>query len=238
MNQIELLAIWGAVTGTIGTIAGLLGLWLRFRQHGLDKPKLVCESSFGFDSPYHPKHKLTIRSLGRRPVVIDNIRYFITPKNLTHCITKLWQHKKGRWLSHQELRQKTKLNEGEKTEIWISLPDWLDITEIYKAEVVDQTGKTWPIKWQSHLRLQKIATQETLDDFSEENEKRIVGATGYRLGERYFLETNFNTKPGRTGVACGRGFWFFDLKKYQEKFIDIKDIQAAKFLSGEIEEIQ
>ncbi len=238
MNQTEVLAIWGALTGTIGAVAGLFGLWLRFRQHGLDKPKLVCESSFGFDSPNRPKHMLTIRSVGRRPIVIDNIRYFITPRNWKQRITKLWQHKKGRWLSHQEPKQKTKLTEGEKTEIRISLPDGLDITEIYKVELVDQTGKAWPIKWQSHLRLQKIATQETLDDFSEENEKRIVGATGYRLGERYFLETNFNTKPGRTGVACGKRFWFFDLKKYQEKLNEIKDLQASKFLSGEIEELQ
>ena len=44
MSQTEVLALWGAVTGTIGTLAGLLGLWLRFRQHGLDKPKLKCES--------------------------------------------------------------------------------------------------------------------------------------------------------------------------------------------------
>ena len=26
MNQVEVLAIWGAVTGTIGTVAGLIGL--------------------------------------------------------------------------------------------------------------------------------------------------------------------------------------------------------------------
>lgn len=42
MSQTEVLAIWGAFTGTIGTIFGLLGLWLRFRQHGLDKAKLLC----------------------------------------------------------------------------------------------------------------------------------------------------------------------------------------------------
>lgn len=238
MNQTEVLAIWGALTGTIGTIAGLLGLWLRFRQHGLDKPKLVCESSFGFDSPNHPKHTITIRSVGRRPVVINNIRYFITPRIWKHRVTKFWQHKKGRWLSNQELRQKTKINEGEKTEIRISLHDWFDITEIYKAEVVDQTGKVWPIQWKPHSILVKIAKQETLDELSEENEKRIFSAIGYRLGERYYIQTNFNTKPTRMGVPCGKGFWFFDLKKYQEKFMNIKDIQAAKFLSGEIEEIQ
>ena len=79
MNQVEVLAIWGAVTGTIGTVAGLIGLWLRFKQHSLDKPKLVCDAYFEFDSPNHPKHKLTVRSLGRRPVIIDEIKYFITP---------------------------------------------------------------------------------------------------------------------------------------------------------------
>ena len=238
MNQVEVLAIWGAVTGTIGTVAGLIGLWLRFKQHSLDKPKLICDAYFEFDSPNQPKHKLTVRSLGRRPVVIDEIKYFITPKNLIHCITKLWQHKKGHWLSNQELRQKIKLNEGEKTEIKISLPNGLDITEIYKAEVIDQTGRTWPIKWQSHSTLVKIATQETLNELSLENEKRFFSAIGYRLGERYYIQTNFNTKPTRMGVPCGKGFWFFDLKKYEEKFIDIKDLQAAKFLSGEIEKIQ
>ena len=238
MNQVEVLAIWGAVTGTIGTVAGLLGLWLRFKQHSLDKPKLICDAYIEFDSPNQPKHKLTVRSLGRRPVVIDEIKYFITPKNLIHCITKLWQHKKGHWLSNQELRQKIKLNEGEKTEIKISLPNGLDITEIYKAEVIDQTGRTWPIKWQSHSTLVKIATQETLNELSLENEKRFFSAIGYRLGERYYIQTNFNTKPTRMGVPCGKGFWFFDLKKYEEKFIDIKDLQAAKFLSGEIEKIQ
>lgn len=238
MSQTEVLAIWGAVTGTIGTVAGLLGLWLRFRQHGLDKAKLLCESTFGFDSPNRPIHKLTIRSIGRRPVVIENIRYFITPKDWRQRIIKNWQYKKGRWLWHQEPKQKAKLNEGEKTEIGISLPNGITITEIHKVEVVDQTGKAWPVNWLASSRLQKVATQETLDMFTKDNDKRIVSVTGYRLGEKFFVETKFNTKRGRTGTPCGRSFWFIDLKKYQEKLKDIKDSQSDKFLSGEIEEIQ
>ena len=63
MNQVEVLAIWGAVTGTIGTVAGLLGLWLRFKQHSLDKPKLVCDAYFEFDSPTSPFSAIT-RFLG------------------------------------------------------------------------------------------------------------------------------------------------------------------------------
>jgi len=237
MSQTEAIAIWGAVTGTIGTVAGLLGLWLRFRQHGLDKAKLLCESSFGFGSPNRSLHKLIIRSVGRRPVVIDNIRYFITPRDWKHRLTKSWQHKKGRWLWHQEPKQNEKLGEGEKTEIGISLPDGIAITEIYKVEVVDQMGKAWPVDWQTSSRLKKVATQETLDEVAKENAKRIVSATGYRLGEKFFLETKFNTKPGRTGIPCGRSFWFLDAKKYQEKLQDIKDVQFDKFLSGEIEEL-
>lgn len=237
MSQTEVLALWGAVTGTIGTLAGLLGLWLRFRQHGLDKPKLKCESSFGYDGPNFSKHKLTVRAVGRRPVSIDSIRYFITPRSWKQRVTRYWQHKTGRWLWHQEPKQKVKLNEGEKADFPISLPDGICITEIYKVEVVDQAGKSWPVKWLSHKRLKKIATQKVLDESVKENERRVVSVIGYRVGEKFFLDTKFNTKPGRTGNPCGRGFWFLELKGYKEKLHDVTEYQADKFLSGEIEEI-
>ena len=238
MSQTELLAIWGAVTGSIGTFAGLLGLWLRFRQHGLDKPKLQCESYFGFDSQTHVKHRITIRSVGRRPVSVDKVRYFIAPRGWKEKLISGWQHKKGRWLWNQEAPKAIKLNEGEKTEIGISLPKGLEITEINKVSVIDQAGKFWPVKWPSISALKKVATQEDLDRFVLENEKRIISATGYRLGEKYYLETKFDTKPRRTGTPCGRSIWFFNKKQYQDKFRDVKDIQASKFLAGVIEGIE
>jgi hypothetical protein len=141
-------------------------------------------------------------------------------------------------LWHQKPRERIKLNEGEKIEVTIKLPDGLDITEIYRAEVVDQTARGWPVKWVSKSRLLKTATQEELDDFTDENDKRIVSATGYRVGERYYLDTKFNTKPGQTGKTCGRGFWFFDIQKYREKFEDVRRNQAKSFLAGETEEIK
>jgi hypothetical protein len=237
MSQTDALALWGAITGTIGTVAGLLGLWLRFRQHGLDKPRLKCESSFGYDGPNSPKHKITVRAVGRRPVSIDSIRYFITPKNWKQRATRYWQHKSGRWLWNQQPQKKVKLSEGEKEEFRISLPDGLSITEIYKVQVIDQTGKSWPVKWLSQKRLQKVATQETIDEYSKENGTRVVSATGYRVGERFYLATTFNTKLGRNGKPCGKGFWFLDINKYREKLLDINENQSEKFLSGEIEEI-
>lgn len=238
MSQTEMLALWGAVTGTFGTVAGLLGLWLRFRQHGLDKAKLRCESSFGFDSPNHSLHKLTIRSIGRRPVVIDSIRYFITPADWKKRLTKAWQHKKGRWLWHQKPKQKVKLDEGEKAEISISLPDGISIPDIYKVEIVDQTGNAWPVAWQPQSRLKKIATQEQLHEFSEEKGNYSVSAVGYRLGEKYFLETKYNNKLRISGGTCGRGFWFSDLREYQEKLRNVTEIQAKSYLAGEQDEIR
>lgn len=92
------------------------------------------------------------------------------------------------------------------------MPDGLDITDIYRAEVVDQTARRWPVKWVSKSRLCKTATQEILDEFTDENDKCIVSVAGYRVGERYYFDKMFNTKSGRTGNPCGRGFWFFDLQ--------------------------
>jgi hypothetical protein len=238
MSQTEILALWGAVTGTIGTIAGVLGLWLRFRQHGMDRPKLMCDSSFSFESPSRPTHKITIRSVGRRPVAIDQIKYFNIPRIWSHRLTKRFQHKKGRWVWGQSPKKAIKLGEGEKAEVSVSLPDSISITEIYKVVVLDQTGKEWPVKWAAISKLKKVATEEVLEEFSDENDKRVVSAVGHRLGTRYFLETKFNTKPGRTGVPSGRSFWFLDIKKYQEKLQNVKSIQAIEFLSGESEEIQ
>jgi hypothetical protein len=237
MSQTEILAVWGAITGTIGTFAGLLGLWLRLKQHELDKAELSCESSFEYESPTRSKHRITIRSTGRRPVTIDHVRYFITPRTWKHKIIKKLLHKKGRWIWDQEPKTKAKLSEGEKTEIFISLPNGIEIHEIYKSQIIDQSGKPWPIKWPSTKSLAKIATIAELITVTEENEKRVVHINGHRLGERFFLETNFNTKPSRTGITCGRSFWFVDNKKYLEKLQDIQRNQIPRFLSAEVEEI-
>lgn len=233
----EALAIWGAVTGTIGTLAGLLGLWLRFRQHGLDKAKLECESSFGFELPTHAKHKIIIRSVGHRPVTIDHVRYYVMPRTLKQKLTKSWQHKQGRWIWDQKPRSATKLEEGEKTELSISLPDGLVINEIYRADIIDQSGRFWEIKWPSLSRLSKIATKEEISKLEKENEKRLVSVTGFRLSEKYYIETKFNTKPGRTGTPSGRSFWFVDSKSFEKKLRDIEEKQIPEFLAGNCEEI-
>lgn len=241
MSQSEItdaLAIWGAVTGSIGTLAGLLGLWLRFRQHALDKAKLECESSFGFESPTIEKHKIIIRSVGRRPITIDHVRYFVMPRSLKQRLIKIWHHKKGRWIWDQQLKKTIKLEEGEKTELSVSLPDGLLLKEIYRADIIDQSGLSWKVKWPSLNKLSVISTKEEITNITKENKTRIVSVMGHRLSEKYYLKTTFNTKPGRMGVPSGRNFWFIDLNSYKNKLRDIEEKQISEFLSGNCEEIK
>ena len=239
MNQQEIttsLALWGAVTGTIGTVSGLLGLWLRFRQHGLDKAKLKCDSSFGYDSPTHNKHKITIRAIGRRPVTIDSIRYFITPHNKWQKLIKHRLHQQGKWCWDQD-QKKCKIGEGEKVEINISLPDGIDITKIYKVAVVDQTGRQWSVRWPSLGRLSKAATMEQIDLIEDKAERRAISVTGFRLGEKYYLQTTFDSEPNLFGIPSGRNFWFSNKSSYKEKFNEVVEIQMPKYLAGEENQI-
>lgn len=237
MFETETLAIWGAITGSVGTIAGLINLWIRLKQHRLDVSKLECDSNFTYESPTTSKHKLIIRSVGRRPLTLDKIQYFIMPKTWTHKIIKKWHYNKEHYTYNQDLKN-TKLTEGEKIEFLISLPNGLEMTDIYKAQVLDQAGKTWKVKWPSVATLIQIATKEELFSIEEENDKRFVAVKGYRLGRKYFIETKFDTKVKRTGVIIGRSFWFVDAKKYLEKLQNIQDTQIVKFLASETESIE
>lgn len=233
------LSIWGAVTGTIGTVTGAIGLWLRFRQHRLDKALLRSEAIFAFEgaSEMDAKRRIVVRSIGRRGVTLDAVHYYITPRTRWQKIFKTWHHKKGRWIFVYPLDTPINLSEGEKAEIKVSMPNGLNIPEIHKVAVVDQSGRHWPVKWPSASRLVQIATSEKLDFFEEKTERRVCKAAGYRLGEKYYLETLFNTIPGRTRQTCARHFWLHNLEAYRSKFADVKENQCPKFLAGEIEEI-
>lgn len=221
----------------LGSLTGSIGLWLQFKKHRLDKAQLINKASFGFESPKHNNHLITIRSVGRRPVTIDSIKYFILPHKKWYTIFKNWHHRKGKWLWNQDHRElKIKLSEGEKTQVKISLPKGIEIQYIYKVTVIDQSGKQWPVKWPSHCRLSKIATMQQMDSFETKNETRTCSITGFRLGEKYYLETKFKITSKKTGPS-GRSFWFRDMKSYREKYEDVKEKQIPQFLAAEVEEI-
>ena len=103
----QTLALWGAVTGTIGTVAGIANLALRFKQHKKDQPKLLCTSEFSFEHSAgvaRPQHKLIIRSVGKRPVTVDYVRYFINPKGFWQSLFKQRAWNKNRWIYDDQPR--------------------------------------------------------------------------------------------------------------------------------------
>ncbi len=97
-EHITLLAFWGAITGTIGTLAGVANLYIRHKQHQQDKALLDSESIFNFFSAPHHNHKIIVRSVGRRPVTLSSIRYLIRPKGVFKNLFRKKEHSAGRWM--------------------------------------------------------------------------------------------------------------------------------------------
>lgn len=199
-NLIQTLAIWGAVTGTIGTVTGIIGLILRYRAHERDNPCLQCESDFSFEhfsGKASPKHKITIRSVGRRPVAVDYVRYFMKPRHRWHCVFKWYHWSNKRWTYDQSPRKSIKLPEGTKEDILISVPNGFSLGEVQKAEVHDQAGNTWKVSWPRRGRLQTLIRSQALDDKQEENQRQQCKINGYIAGQYFHIYAQWNQEPGK-----------------------------------------
>ncbi|MDR9497766.1 MAG: hypothetical protein RI556_01215 [Hydrogenovibrio sp.] len=236
----QTLALWGAVTGTIGTIAGIANLVLRFKQHKKDQPRLLCSSNFSFGhfagSP-HPKHKLTLRSIGKRPVTIDYVRYFIKPKSFWQSLFRHRAWHQNRWKYDYHPKSTMQITEGKKEEIGISMPDGLSILDIVKVEVHDQSGTAWKVKWPSSKRLEIEVHNEKLHESEESNTERLCKVSGYTAAGKYHIYTHWNPTPKNKSSTKGRFFHFNNENEYQAKLRDILDVQQPKILACELDEI-
>jgi hypothetical protein len=232
------LAIWGAVTGTIGTVAGLLSLYLRFKQHKQDAANLKCGSEFVFDRYSYPNHRIICRSVGRRPITIEAINYYILPKKLWQRLIKNKLHKEGKWVFKQELQRPVELTDGKKTEIKMSLIEGLEYSEIYRVQAVDQTGCLWSVEWPSPKNLNIVSSEESLFELEKEQGNRSIKILGCRCGERYLIETEFHSKLRISGGITGRTFTFLDYGSYTSKLDDIVDSQAGQYLESKADEIK
>lgn len=237
MNQTDFLALWGAVTGTIGCIAGLWTLRLKSIEHKQDKPKLILEGVFKFSKPDEPNHKIKIRSVGRRPVTLDSVTYYIFHKDWKQRY-KFNRHKNGQYLWKQPFLEKKKLQEGESFDLRINLPNGLSPSDIYKVTVTDQAGTHWDVNWPTISKLKKIATQECLYEVTKENDKRCVVFIGYRLGEEYYLQITFNSKPPKPGPFNLNPLRFKDKHRFQDRVSDLLKNQIPQYLSGEVDIIE
>lgn len=236
----QTIAIWGAVTGTIGTIAGIANLILRFKQHNKDQPKLLCSSKFSFEHSAgvaRPQHKLIIRAVGKRPVTIDHVRYFINPKGFWPLLFKQWIWSQSRWIYDDKPKSAMQITEGKKEEIRISMPNGLSISEIVKVEIHDQSGKAWKVKWPSAKKLAMEVHHEQLHESEETNSERLCKVSGYTAAGKYHIYAHWNPTPRNKSTLTGRFFHLKSEKEYQSKLREILDVQQPKILACELDEI-
>jgi hypothetical protein len=234
----EQLALWGALTGSIGTITGALSLYLRFRQQKRDQVKLKCEVDFGYEfrkgSIPIKNYKIVVRSVGRRPVTIDHVQYRFGPSEFPKKLQRWAKWRKGEWLSNvvpatKTSRINTSLTEGTKIQIPIDA-ERLNIAHVCKVKIVDQTGRFWPVSWPSRKKIQTITHYKELDDLTEENSQQKVTLRGYEFQKKFRLTVYWNPKTGNKTPMIGRYFEFDSRKKYTDKFSLLKQEKIPAFL--------
>lgn len=234
----ERLAVWGALTGSIGTITGVLSLYLRFRQQKRDQVKLKCEVDFSHEF-YHrsnPKkdYKIIVRSVGRRPATIDHVQYRLGPLELPDRLLRWAKWRKGEWVRNvvpatKTSRINTSLTEGTKIQIPID-PETISFEHVYKVKVVDQTGRFWPVSWPSRKKLQTITHYKELDNLEEENAEQKFTLHGCEFQKKFRLTIYWNPETGKKTSMKGRSFEFTSRKQYTEKVSVLKQEKIPAFL--------
>ena len=238
----QILAIWGAVTGSIGTVTGILGLWLRFCHQKRDQAHLKCEVDFSFEVTNgipNPKYKIIIRCVGRRPLTLDAIEYSYNPPDLKNRLfrRRLWRD--GKYCNKDDLGRlkPVSLSEGQKVDFLIEKERLTHLGKVAKVCVIDQTGKRWPVKWPKSRELDEKTQYGELDRVEEENPRRNCKIVGYHIQGDFYIHAHWNKEPLNKSVFMCRDFHFSRKDAYREKLEELRIFQLPKLLSGEIMEI-
>lgn len=238
----QAVAIWGAVTGTIGTITGILGLWLRFRHQKRDQARLKCEAVFDFEVSNgvpRPKYKIVVRCVGRRPVTLDAIEYSYNPPDLKNRLfrRRLWRDGKFRNADDLSRLKPVSLSEGEKKEFSIEEKRVAHLDKVAKVCVLDQTGRRWQVPWPSSKQLAHQTRHGELDRIEEESSHRTCKVVGYYLKDNFYILAHWNKEPSNKSSFTGRTFRFDRKDAYARKLEDIRSDLLPKLMAGKIEEI-
>lgn len=236
------LAIWGAVTGTIGAVAGIVNLYFRFVQHRKDRAHITAEAVFEHSLNFEgiePNYYIVVRSHGKTPVTIDFLYLCVRPKLgfwKSLLRKKLWAEYK--WIHRWEPRQLTTLPQGRREKFKIEQPRWAGWPEVLGAYVVDQTGKKWKVKWPQPAHLAKKLEFERLLETTEFTEgKRKVRLAAFRYGEHYRIHVNWSGTDPR-GSITSRYFGQSSRSAFDARLKEISDVAIPQLLNSEIDEIK
>lgn len=236
---VRALAVWGAITGTIGTLAGVVNLIIRYKQHKGDQPKLRCQSEIRFhhlSGRVTPNHRIVVRSIGRRPVSIDLIRYYFSPDGVWPLFVRRIQWALGKWRYDQIEPKEIHLLEGKKTEIPICLPKG-SLAFTRRVLLFDQTGKPWKVKWPTIRKIRREIYFKKLHESEESNEYCICKVMGYAAGGKFYIFSQWKSKSQLKSSFKGRYFNCKKIDAFERKLEEIITVQRPKLLIGEVEEI-
>ena len=225
------IAMWGAITGT-------LALWLRWIQHQRETAKLKCSASFLWemrsDIP-NPNFRIIIRSMGKRPITIDYIQYFIRPSSFKHRIALRWKWSQGK-LSYPDRsfnHNQNTLTDGRKLECKIEIPNGLNLSSIAKVHVFDEAGKCWKVRWPNTSTRKQLGKYSELHSDRIESNSRWCEIRGFKVGCEFWIGLKWPNSPvGATSSHMSSCLKFPTKKKFAAKLESLKKNEISEFLAG------
>jgi hypothetical protein len=238
----EALAIWGAISGTIGTLIGALGLWVSYRGYIRDRAKLKCEAAFEYyveNGVPRPAYKIIARCVGRRPVSIDAIDYCYNPETLKGRLFRNYLWRKGKWRSRDGVapRQTIHLTEGQKVDLPIWEARFTHLGNVRRVSVIDASGTAWKVHWPRSAKLAEALSHGEIERIAEENSRVSCKVIGYRIKNGFYISATWNPKPPNKSTFSSITLSFNSKGAYAKKMQDIRDTQIPALLKEEVESI-
>ena len=240
LSSVQNMAIWGAVTGTIGTVTGILSFILRFRHQKRDRAKLFCEADFSYElsnGKPNQKYGIIIRSVGRRPVSLDQIGFQYIPDNWKDRIIRQFLWRKGQFTGTDSIdRNKTiTLPEGQKYVHRLSDFHVKHMEKTGRVFIRDQTGRKWKVRWPRPHKLKTLNHYEELQLVNEESASVKCQIIGFEHRDEFRIYAYRSPKPSGKGPATARNYAYKNRSEYDEKMQEIVDNQLPKILEEELQ---
>ncbi|HDI5425487.1 TPA: hypothetical protein PNR66_002385, partial [Legionella pneumophila] len=84
------LSLWGAITGTIGTILGIMTLILKAKEFNRNKANLICKSEIKYQDIDHLDVRIFVSASGRIPVQINKLKIYVIPRKFWMRLLRLF----------------------------------------------------------------------------------------------------------------------------------------------------